>query len=95
MKQFTDLVFISHRNTPHFSTQASINFDNGYGVSVITGKGAYSSDAQPYEIAILHGDEIYYDSGITDDVIGYQTAEDVTNVMKLIQELPEKPTNNN
>lgn len=93
MKTFEDLKFISRKEP--FSTidsQALMFFDNGYGISVITGKGAYSDENNPYEAAVLKGNQfewnICYDTPITDDVIGYNTAKDITSIMKRIQELP-------
>jgi len=87
MKTFKDLEFKPHSVQPQYDTQAEIEFDNGYGVSVITGKQAYSSINCPYEIAILYKGSICYSTDITDDVIGYQTEADVTDVMRKVQEL--------
>lgn len=88
MKIFDDLVFKSHPNKNcGFNTQAEINFDNGFGVSVITGDSAYSSEGAPYEVAVLYDGEITYSTPITNNVLGYQTAEEVTDIMKQVQEL--------
>jgi len=89
MKNFKDLVFKNHPAAPHFSTQAEMKFDNNYGVSVITGQGAYTSESSPYEIAITYKGELCYSTDITDDVIGYQNEGDVSDVMKRVQELKE------
>lgn len=40
MKTFSDLDFKTHPSTPHFKTQARLDFNNGYGVSVITADAA-------------------------------------------------------
>ena len=85
MKTFKDLVFKDHEVSSHFSSQARMDFDNGYGVSVITGRGAYSDDDHPYEVAILFDGELTYNTHITDDVIGYQKVRGVTNIMKKVQ----------
>lgn len=70
-----------------FNTQARLFFDNGYGVSVVTGPAAYDN----YEVAILKGDEedshICYDTEITDDVIACNGEDEVTEVMKQVQQL--------
>lgn len=88
MKTFKDLEFKTHPSSPYgFDTHAEMHFENGYGVSVITGKSAYTNSANPYEIAILYGDEITYNTDITNEVLGYQDEDDVTNVMKQVQEL--------
>lgn len=87
MKTFKDLKFEDHKVTSSFSTQAVIEFDNKYGVSVITGDRAYSSEKNPYEVAILYKDQITYNTHITDNVIGYCDEEKVTEIMKQVQEL--------
>lgn len=70
---------------------AKMFFLNGYGVSVISHKYSYGGDRGLWEIAVLKGTEdrwdICYDTDITDDVLGYQTDQDVTNVMRRVQEL--------
>lgn len=86
MKTFKDLTFKPH-GTPGFRTHATMEFPNGYGISVITGEFSYSDDEHPYEVAVLKNGGLCYDTPITDDVIGYLTADDVTNIMKQIQEL--------
>lgn len=95
LKTFADLVF--HRNPliPG-NWNAKIFFDNGYGVSVIYGDGAYGDEKRPYELAVLigfseeEGDwDICFDTPITADVETYLTEEDVTELMKQVQELEE------
>lgn len=49
---FDDLVFIPHR-VVGFNKQALVLFPNGYGLSVITGEHAYSSEDKPYEVGII------------------------------------------
>lgn len=87
MKTFKDLEFTEHPYTFGFDTQAAINFENHYGVSVITGKNAYSSDTEPYEVAVLYQGELCFLTPITDDCIGYQTEEGVTDIMLKVQQL--------
>jgi len=87
MADFTDLVFTPHENFPD-ATQAAFEFPNGYGISVITGGFAYTSPSSPYEIAVvLHG-ALCYDTLITDDVLGWQTADDVSKRMAQLEALP-------
>jgi hypothetical protein len=90
MYTFDNLDFIDDPLSP--LNRAKLFFSNGYGVSVITGETAYSSDDRPYELAVLKGTEedfnLCYDTPITDDVVGYQTAEEVTQLMLRIQHLP-------
>jgi len=84
MKTFQDLQFKQHNLNPYFESQAVMNFDNGYGVSVINGKGAYASEST-YEVAVLLDGNLCYTSGLTTDVLGYQTEEDVTMIMIKLQ----------
>lgn len=62
-------------------------FGNGYGASVITGGIAYCDDEHPYELAVLHHDELCYDTPITDDVIGYLTSDEVFDLLDKIEQL--------
>ena len=65
---------------------AKLEFDNGYGVSVINGKGTYTNDGQ-YELAVLKNGNITYDTDITSDVIGFLSEDEVSEIMKKVQEL--------
>lgn len=90
MKTFKDLEF-NDINGIFAKTQATMFFDNGYGVSVIT--GGYGSDSKPYELAVLFGDQydnrLCYNTEITDDVIGWLTEFDVTELMIKVQKLKQ------
>lgn len=85
MKTFNDLIF--KKDSIHLPSNATLTFDNGYGISVITGKGAYCNADFPYEAAVLFEGNITYDTYITSDVIGYLTSENISKLMILIQEL--------
>ena len=87
MKKFKDLEFKTHEVYPMYSTQATLNFENDYGISVITRDCAYTSYNAPYEVAVLYKGELTYETHITNDVLGYQKEEDVTNIMIEIQKL--------
>lgn len=90
MKTFKHLKFKPHpANYPGCDdgTQARMDFPNGYGVSVITGSMFYSTPDTPYELAILKNGRLCYDTPITDDVLGYLTKKEVTEVMKQVQNL--------
>lgn len=88
MKTFDDLKFDPHsRSYVGFDKHAKMQFENGYGISVITGASAYTSEGAPYEVAVLHNNRLTYTTPITDDVIGHCTQERVTEIMKRIQQL--------
>ncbi len=74
--------------------QKVYRFDNGFGASVVRGPYTYGGDAGLFEVAVVkfHGDgansfKITYDTPITDDVLGYQTDEDVADVLAQIAAL--------
>ena len=83
MTTFSDLEFDRKRNS-----QALVKFPNGYSASVIN--NGYGSDEGLYELAVLHGNSINYDTPITDDVEGYLTEEQVTYLLGKVAALPAK-----
>ena len=88
MKKFQDLPFESMDDTFMVGKKARMTFENGYGVSVVSHTYSYGGRDGLYEIAVLDSDDnLTYDTPVTNDVIGYLTEEDVTDVMKQVQEL--------
>lgn len=92
MKKFNDLVFEKHLNYPQFNEHAKIFFDNGFGVSVVTGKSAYSNTEKPYELAVIFGSadswDLHYDNEVANgDVIGWLDKEEVSKAMIKVQNL--------
>lgn len=87
MKTFKDLEFKPHPNNMG-GVQSIIKFDNGYGASIVQTPYTYGGDKGLYELAVLGNDgHLTYDTPITDDVIGWLRAEDVTDVLIKIQQL--------
>lgn len=86
MKTFNDLEFKKHNELNGIVSR--ITFDNGYGASVVKHEFSYGGKDGLYELAVLDKDgELCYDTSVTNDVIGYLRPEDVTDVMKKIQQL--------
>jgi hypothetical protein len=89
MKTFKHLEFLKHPVSISNGTQARLFFDNGYGVSVISGSIFYTDLLHPYELAILKGSEsncsLCYSTPITDDVCGHLNRRQVTDLMKKVQ----------
>ena len=87
MKTFKDLEFNEHPN--HMGgVQARIQFDNGYGASVVCTPYTYGGDKGLYELAVLDSEgNLTYATSVTNDVIGYLRPEDVTDVLAKIQQL--------
>lgn len=97
-KTFKDLVFepwgkrhgleLTTALGRHFHTQAVMEFPNGYGVSVLHGDQFYS-DENTYEVAVMKDNKVVYPEAICPDgdVLGWRTAEQVTEIMKKVQDL--------
>jgi hypothetical protein len=65
-----------------------IKFDNGYGASVVKGPHTYGGNDGLYELAVTDSnDDLTYTTPVTSDVEGYLTEEDVTILLKQIQNL--------
>lgn len=68
-----------------------ILFENNYGASIISNKSSYKTNKKLFEIAVINGTieswQITYDTPITDDVLEYQTSEDINNVLEKISNL--------
>ena len=90
MKTFDDLTFDRANNMGH----ARLFFDNGYGVSVIRHEHSYGGPEGKFEIAVLTGDagdwNLTYRTPLTDDVIGWLEPEQVTDLLRDVQELPRE-----
>jgi hypothetical protein len=89
--KFSDLNFKSHPYYWEFGIQAKHFFDNSYGVSVVKFPNSYGYELGLYEVAILKGteeeSEICYDTGITSDVIGHQSEEEVEDLLYKVENL--------
>ena len=57
--------------------QKIYQFDNGYGASVIRHEHSYGFEQGLWELGVLIGSELTYDTEITNDVIGHLTEEEV------------------
>jgi len=87
MKTFKDIVFKTNPMGADFGIVSRTKFDNGYEVSVVKSEHSYGGKDGLYELAIFKDDEICYDTPITNDVLGYLTDKDVTEVLIKIQQL--------
>jgi hypothetical protein len=88
MKKFQDLDFVKLDDGFMKGVQGRMTFENGYGVSVVSHTYSYGGKDGLFEVAVLGKDgNLTYDTPVTNDVIGYLTEEDVTDVMKQVQNL--------
>ena len=94
MITFKDIEFQPHSMGD--GLMGKIFFDNGYGVSVVRFKiydrySSYTNNENEWEVAVLFGNEkeweLTYNTPITNDVIGWLSEVDVTEIMKKVQEL--------
>ncbi len=78
--------------------QYVFRFKNGYGASVVCHNHSYGGDSGLWEIATIkfapkgcmncsEDWEIVYDTGVTEDVLGWQNEDEVTAVLKRIKHL--------
>jgi hypothetical protein len=90
MKTFKDLVFKPH--SLGNGIQAVIDFENGYGISVVQTPYSYGGKMGLFEIAVVDKDrEVVYNTPVAEGVIGYLREEDVTQAMERIQLLESLP----
>jgi hypothetical protein len=52
---------------------------------VVNGDLFYCDSQHPYEVAILKDGYITYNTPLTNDVLGYQTLEDINNILKELE----------
>jgi hypothetical protein len=82
---FEDLLF---KDTVHNKgIQAKVSFDNRYGASVVKTDRSYGGKDGLYELAVLFDGHICYDTPITNDVIGFLTEDEVTELLQKIEAL--------
>ena len=62
-------------------------FDNGYGASVVCNSCSYGGKDGLFEVAVLKGDDICYNTDITGDVIGWCGFAKVAEILERIKNL--------
>ena len=68
--------------------QYVVEFSNSYGASVVGGAfGLYGDGVHSFEVAVLKHGQVCYDTPITNDVLGYQTEDEVHEILKQIENL--------
>ena len=73
-----------------------IQFDNGFGASIVKHEYSYGGKNGLYEIAVLDsGGEITYTTPITNDVLGYLSEEDVERHVNEIKNLEVREAEDN
>lgn len=64
--------------------QRIYKFPNGYGASVVKGPYTYGGGKGLWEVAVLKGEELCYDTPITNDVLGHLNDPEMDRVLKNI-----------
>jgi hypothetical protein len=82
---FNDLTFLP--STYADGVHAMVTFDNGYGASIVKTDRSYGGKEGLYELAVLFDGLISYDTPITNDVIGFLTEDEVTELLQKIEDL--------
>lgn len=82
--KFEDLEFTPH---PVEGSNAFHEFPNGYGVSVITGSQHFYCGPDTYEVGITKDGKLNYKTEFTEDVLAYQTPEEITELMTNLKKL--------
>src|SRR6056300_2055672 len=67
-----------------------VEFENGYGASIISHDSSYGGDHGLFEVAVLHDDIIVYDTPVTHDTIGWLDFAGVAAILKDIEQLPPR-----
>jgi hypothetical protein len=67
--------------------QKVYKFDNGYGASVVCNFGSYGAKDGLFEVAVLRGEDICYDTDITNDVVGWCDFDKVAEILERVKNL--------
>ena len=80
-------VTVNPESYPGQGERYEIAFPNGYGASIVRGPHTYGGPAGLWELAVLKGDDLTYDTPITTDVEGHLTEGDVEGLLTRIEAL--------
>jgi hypothetical protein len=82
-------MLIADKDLGYRGTQRLYRFDNGYGASVVRGPGTYGGGSGLWELAVIkwYGEEwdLCYDTPITDEVLGWNTEDDIADLLDRIE----------
>lgn len=87
MKTFKDLEFNQNNPNDLDDVHALIEFENGYGASVLSTSFSYGGKNGLYELAVLKDGDLCYTTPITNNVLGWLKEDDVNEILLQIQNL--------
>jgi len=88
---FDDLDFEYDKIDDTFRSR--VEFDNGYGASIVKGPRTYGGPAGLYELAVIKNVAVCTDTEITYDVIGWLSPKEIDGLLSKIQELKKEDAN--
>lgn len=80
-------IYLKETNKVHDGIQKVYSFPNGYGASVVKHSYSYGGKDGKWELAVLKGEDLCYDTGITSDVLGYLNDPEVDDYLRQIEKL--------
>ena len=80
-------IFLKETNKVHDGIQKVYSFPNGYGASVVKHSYSYGGKDGKWEIAVLKGEDLCYNTDITSDVLGYLNDPEVDSYLRQIEKL--------
>lgn len=90
MKTFDDLKFGPHPSAKDLGIVASLTFDNGYAISVVSnvdgGSCFYGDHPSTYEVAVFNQRGDFVPLQAHDDVLGWQDKLQVSKLMSQFQQ---------
>ena len=84
--KFSSLKF--ERNPYLNGIRAVKRFRNKYSASIVQNEISYGGSEGLYELAVMRGGKIIYNSPITGNVLGWLTKKDVMDTLEKIKNLP-------
>lgn len=84
---FEDLVFKPTNAAYYDGVFCEVRFANGYGASIVKTTMSPGGKDGLYELAVLKGDDICYDTPITNGVLSRLSESDVTEALQKIEAL--------
>ena len=80
-------IYLKETNKVHDGIQKVYSFPNGYGASVVKHSYSYGGKDGKWELAVLKGEDLCYNTDITSDVLGYLNDPEVDDYLRQIEKL--------